>query len=57
MRCLTPVDGSGQIFQQSSKDIYGALISTASVPPVIADQKKNKAVSVQYMLLSRVSRV
>ena len=33
------LDGSDQIFQQSSQDVYDALISIASVPREVADQK------------------
>ena len=47
------LDGSDQVFQQSSKDVYDALFSTTFVPPAMADQKKNKAVSV-HAFVSRV---
>jgi hypothetical protein len=50
------LDGSDQIFQQSSKDVYDAIISTAVVPAEIADQKKNKAVSV-HAFVSRVKQI
>jgi hypothetical protein len=50
------LDGSDQIFQQSSKDVYDAVISTASVPSEVADQKKNKAISVNAFI-SRVKDI
>ena len=50
------LDGSDQIFQQSSQDVYDALISIASVPREVADQKKNKAVSV-HAFISRVKDI
>ena len=50
------LDGSDQIFQQSSQDVYDTLISIASVPSEVADQKKNKAVSV-HAFISRVKDI
>ena len=50
------LDGSDQMFQQSSKDVYDAVISTASVPSEVADQKKNKAISVNAFI-SRVKDI
>ena len=40
------LNGSGQVTQQTSAQVYDALISTAFVPQQVADQKKNKAASI-----------
>ena len=50
------LDGSDQLFLQSSKDVYDAIISNASVPREVADQKKNKAISVNAFI-SRVKDI
>jgi hypothetical protein len=50
------LDGSDQLFQQSSKDVYDAVISTASVPREVVEQKKNKAISVNAFI-SRVKDI
>ena len=42
--------GSDQIIQQTSAQVYDALISTASVPSQVAEQKKNKAASVNSFI-------
>ena len=40
------LNGSGQVTQQTSAQVYDALISTAFVPQQVADQKKSKAASI-----------
>ena len=48
--------GSDQIIQQTSAQVYDALISTASVPSQVAEQKKNKAASVNSFI-ARVKEI
>ena len=50
------LNGSGQVTQQTSVQVYDALISTAFVPSQVADQKKNKAASINSFL-SRVKEL
>ena len=40
------LNGSGQVTQQTSAQVYDALISTAFVPQQVVDQKKSKAASI-----------
>ena len=48
--------GSSQIIRQTSVQVCNALMSTASVPSQVADQKKNKAASVNSFI-ARVKEI
>ena len=49
--------GSDQIIQQTSAQVYDALISTAFVPSHVAEQKKNKAASVNSFIARIIARI